>query len=599
MSTPASKPRIASGLTSALVLMAAIASLSVITWGYVTNWMIAYSSDTALIGLIARSILVRGELPIFVWSVGYQGMLLEAYPTALFFKIFGVNPVVLNFAPAMWLWIALAVWWVSITRVFGGVAASMAVLLTVFSTPLFYHLNLRTTPNFPEILALGGLMFTLVSSKSPRPVLMGFTVGLALYTFAISIFFSLTLFVCAATWLYREELRRDALLFFKTWIVPTERLASLPLAMRSVTKWLSVLALIAMFIGAINIHKSDEFDFFGRGIKWNPINAIVTAALVLIGPRLMFELIGMLRQSKDLRVFVFKFAVGFVIGYLPALIYRVFLGGSSSKKAFASGSWSDLEERFDTLVQFHKTVFGLNGESWTSWVSAAFALVCILAFLSTSAKLVSRYIRHGHWADMRTAPWAFIIPIIFGIFLVSRSVVDIHSQRYLVFLIPVYSVAIAATVTKAWSSHAWTRPLLITGVAGFLWHGGTAIKRDLDGAPTSGPWTTIMRELDARGLKLGYADYWLAYSTNFLSNEKITLEPIYSNYSPHYAEPVKAAMQIAYVDFDPPRIKQIGDLMEIKGESYRVTETAKIGDGVVLRVLDKTSAEHAIQSEQQ
>ncbi len=46
---------------------------------YIQRWYIGYSSDTALIGLMAKHISELKEFPVFVWSVGYQGIILEAY----------------------------------------------------------------------------------------------------------------------------------------------------------------------------------------------------------------------------------------------------------------------------------------------------------------------------------------------------------------------------------------------------------------------------------------------------------------------------------------------------------------------------------------
>jgi hypothetical protein len=293
-------------------------------------------------------------------------------------------------------------------------------------------------------------------------------------------------------------------------------------------------------------------------------------------------------------VFFAKLSIGFLLGYLPALIHKFLLQGSSSKKAFASGSWQDLEMRFDVLLHFHREIFGLNAAdtSWISFFAAAFATIGVTVFLINGLRSLAGYIENGVWTTLRTIPWALLVPVMFGIFLISRSVVDVHSQRYLVFLIPVYAVAVAHSVVTLWQKRLWAQPLIIAGVSALMWQGGTTIERDLEAAPTTGPWLTVLHELDQRGITEGYADYWLAYATSFLSNERVILEPTYSNYSPHYASPVKAAQTIAFVDFDPPRRKDwgdmlIGDVVAIKGETYSVRDVSRLSGGVVLRVLDK------------
>src|SRR4051794_21655290 len=74
-------------------------SIACFSYLFLTNWQYAFSSDYAMIGMMAKQILEQGKHPIFVWGVGYNGMLLEGHATALAFKLFGIGPATLNYAP--------------------------------------------------------------------------------------------------------------------------------------------------------------------------------------------------------------------------------------------------------------------------------------------------------------------------------------------------------------------------------------------------------------------------------------------------------------------------------------------------------------------
>lgn len=97
------------------------------------HWRIGYNSDSAMIGLMAKSILERGERPIFVWSVGYQGMLLEGYAVALCFKLFGINPWVLNIWNTICLWSVFVLFYWCVKRCTDISTALLSVLLLAVS----------------------------------------------------------------------------------------------------------------------------------------------------------------------------------------------------------------------------------------------------------------------------------------------------------------------------------------------------------------------------------------------------------------------------------------------------------------------------------
>jgi len=58
---------------------------------YLYNWDLFHTSDYAMIGLMALKQIETGIHEIYVWSVGYNGILLEVKLIEFFFRLYGAN----------------------------------------------------------------------------------------------------------------------------------------------------------------------------------------------------------------------------------------------------------------------------------------------------------------------------------------------------------------------------------------------------------------------------------------------------------------------------------------------------------------------------
>jgi hypothetical protein len=118
-----------------LLLLGLLASLGISAW-YLYHWQVFFNSDFAMIGLIAERILKTGETYLYVPTVGYQGLLIEAYLSALLFKYFGMTPRVLHFT-AVLNFLVFVFWFYQAARVwFGKKEAQLSVLFLCVSSPL-------------------------------------------------------------------------------------------------------------------------------------------------------------------------------------------------------------------------------------------------------------------------------------------------------------------------------------------------------------------------------------------------------------------------------------------------------------------------------
>jgi hypothetical protein len=583
-----------------------VMSLGVITYHYLLAWEIGYSSDTALIGLMGKYILERGERPIYVWDVGYQGLILEAYSMAGFFAIFGVNPIAINFASTIYLWLALGVWTCVFSKAFGRRAAALAMVATVFSLPIFYQLNLRSLPNFPEALLLGGLLFLMFehlrakyeASEPIAPwkmILFGFLSGFAFYTFAITVYFMMAIAATLFVIYYRVPLGANPKALICSWSMPWGKDSSVRhQAMLLSGRWHGVLRrilgvsaglgwLVGLSAVVICFLEPEPVMVFGLPKKWNSLRMLFGAGALVIMPRAGVEILAALRQSAVKQRMARLFSLGCLVGYSPAILF-VLMGGHSSKQALASGNWSQIKLRLAVYEQFHELL--LHFGDFSGWLFSLYFFGCMAAFLWMWNIGIKKYVRDSRARLPASTVFGFLFVVVFSIFIISKSVVDMASMRYLVLTVPVCALMLGVSTNWIWihrPKFKWAAALCYLGVVG---QGARSIYDDLS-QPRSLPFEKIAHELEKRNLTYAYADYWLAYATNFISNEQVILEPIYSNYSPYYGPLVKAANRIGYLDYAPGRFLPKDGRIEIKNQTYKVLEESEVSSGIILRVLEK------------
>ena len=132
---------------------------------------------------------------LFLWKVGYQGILLVVYLTSLILG-FEVSPYYLNFAPCFYF--GLMIFCLQVYKSYSWHQLAFASsLVLIFSSPSFYHLFCRTMPNFAESSLLGiiSIIFYIqglkkyygnISLSSKYSIFVsGLFAGFAMYTFEL------------------------------------------------------------------------------------------------------------------------------------------------------------------------------------------------------------------------------------------------------------------------------------------------------------------------------------------------------------------------------------------------------------------------------
>lgn len=169
------------------------------------------SGDEAIVGLMARHILLQGERPVFYYGQDYLGSL-EAYLAAACFALFGESTAALRLTPLLfWSGYVVLMGWLASQMIGARLAPIAALLATIASPVVLYHARQAFGGSGAEMLCLGtaqlALAVAIARKEQPKgrrrwllPSAFGLVVGLSLWVHFLSAVYTLAaaLYVLAA-----------------------------------------------------------------------------------------------------------------------------------------------------------------------------------------------------------------------------------------------------------------------------------------------------------------------------------------------------------------------------------------------------------------
>lgn len=537
----------------ALMVLAGAVALT-----FLLCWRFQYNSDGVLSSLMARSILTRGERPLYVWSVGYQGVLINAYMNALMFKLFGFGVYQLNFWPTA---AYLGFTTLFVTYVRRGTSdwvALLAGLFLVLSNPVICTVLMRNTPNYPETYAMGLAIFMLerrllqhfyvdqlpASGKSLVWFAgLGFFCGLGSYTYG-QIYIFIASVAAHLGFFYARDARDSLATHSNHWRV-IGCIAPLPLTIIALGVWHFCLG-TPPHVAFRSLLGTTGLAVMMRGVAC--LIGVIALEFVARRHKLVLHL---LPGGACM-------AAGAIVGYSPALWDVYMRQHPLINKANVSG---------DLSMWLHRTWLAFEGNMWhlnlvpspeletgvpiSVWATLA-TMGILGAFCVFSCQQFGRFLR-----TRQASPWfvnmgpLMLLPIInLIIFGLSDAVVNAYSSRYTLAIWLFYALAFgwffATVLQRASRNWGWAAVALAVALLG---NNVNAIKRDLTAAisqPFDGE--EAIAYLKERGITRGYANYWSAYTVNFFTDEQIILQPLFSAYCPHYGPEVALADKIAVVE---------------------------------------------------
>lgn len=563
---------------------------------YIYFWDVSYNSDYAMIGLFAKSVLEKGERSLYIWQVGYNGMLLEGYGTALIFKWFGTSVYTLNLIP-LFFWALLVPSFFYLVKIWHNEkTAWIAASLFATFTPDLLSLCLRTQPNYTQTFLYGS--WILISLRKILDALSigdfkktkawfflaAFLMGYGLYTYGQIIYFVVVFFLYFGD-AYVPTLKTDQSIA-KTLLNPFKSLSSK----------IFVFLLYANFLFGVITFCLDlsEMTIGPIKLKWVAIESVKVSAVLWI---IMHFLSWISKRRKTLvntnavsnvRVFqlIGLIGIAFCIGYLPAIIHTfVFNQPTLPRLGMQAGLLATLPK----VWWFINGIFAfLNLWEW-QWYHLILAPILFGAIARYLFLFFQNRRTNNTWDDLtRISPFAVLPLVVLPMFIFSSSVSDQNGMRYAIVLVMFFSVAIADCFWWIYSG-AKTRQIRFAAIAilcTVFFNAFGSFYRVFASQRVGPKLEKIVSKLDDLQLNRGYANYWWAYNIDFFTNERIILEPFFSNYNPYYKDLVASEDRIAYVDFRPSYFKANEGPVEIFGQKYLMKELHQVEDADIY-VLEK------------
>lgn len=521
-----------------LLVVGAILSIA-----YLTHWQQAFTADRALIGVFGSAVVGKGQSLLFLFNVAYEGMLLEGALVAASLRLLGQTPLAL-FLPN-WLLFLFTAWvFYRFLRRFGppGVA-EIATLFLFTVSPAFLNFVARPQPNLTTTFLLGIVQFwaALEAQEKGRRAayfVFGLAAGFGFYTYALSLTFT---FTALLNWfLVRSNPGPSRALF---WAFP-----SLATQTRMLQRRISLsFSWMALGFFCVSFFLPDHF----RGLI--PVVGCLGITHAVCAP-----------WSRKNALLWGLFGVGLLVGVSPKVIGYFLHDGLYSTRATVGGTWALFPHRIQVLLD---CMSGLGIP--LLWLGGATG--CVLLRRNASVRLF------GLLGLVTALGFAF-----------SNNALDATSIRYVFALSAVAMVGFAAWLCRPQANTlrlnvAFTLLLFFIGL-GQTWS-------HLSGSSSSEatrPYRLI-DYLDSKKITEGYSDYWFAYPVNYLTRDRIALEPVRDPYSPHYAARVAAASRIAVLE-------PIGRPIPLP-ESFgpAALESESVVSDVVVKIYTKTARN---QSEQ-
>jgi Dolichyl-phosphate-mannose-protein mannosyltransferase len=160
-------------------------------------------SDEAVVGMMAKHVVTRGETPLFLYGQNYGGgHAILAYMAAPLFAVFGRSAMLLTGLTGLVALVNVYLVWLIMARFFNSTIALGGAALYAFSPPVVYQAFLINGGNESFCLALLGLYFFLRAYQSPalRPaglLLAGLFAGGAYYAMDYALLY---IIVFAVVW---------------------------------------------------------------------------------------------------------------------------------------------------------------------------------------------------------------------------------------------------------------------------------------------------------------------------------------------------------------------------------------------------------------
>lgn len=502
-----------------------------------------FNSDQAVIGLMAKHIL-EGKPMVYFYGQGYMGSL-EAFIAAAFFAVRGMTLSSLQCAPLFFYFGFLIINFYLLKKVFGFGVSFTANLLLAVSPSSLSILSMTSLGGYPETLFFGSLvLYGWICYEESRSEKVLFLTGLAagvgfwVNNLILMYFISGALLAFLRSDFWKQHYSRKG--FTDFFFLRFER-APLFLRIPAVFFhfWLTgflVWHLTSFFLGPREIsilghsfHTASPV-FHVKKVKFILEILFVEGALAALFHRGIQGCIKLLHPA-------IPFLAGFLIGGSPAFLYSL-LGGEGYRLIHGAGMvyFKELPAQFHEVlgeglfesilaVPGHALFHGTPLAAVQAWSILFFSAVLLLGLPPYYLKEWRQFLRLRPFSYSQASYSFMMLAVNLGICLFC----NLKSCRY---LMPLYfSVSLIFALAAA-NLFKRNKGLAYVLVFGMLLNYGFANYLSIQETPSRAElrqdYVKAISELEAKGVRAGFADYWLSYEMTFLAQEKVVIAPYHS-----------------------------------------------------------------------
>jgi hypothetical protein len=577
------------GLWRALLVVAVGLAIAVRVWA-ATEWTANFQSDEAVFGLMARHIMA-GDFTATLYGPAYLGSI-ESIIAAGFMSILGPSVMAFRMSALLLFALFFVAHAIFTTRYFGYPVAFVSLLF--LGLPGFHVLEWTYQPigAYGAMFVIGTLLLLLALSdpsgtrnRVVRAVALGALTGLGLWANTTMILYlvaiGVVVFLSSPEW--REVYDRFAGFAKRILLIPLAEL--MPLAIVGVAG----LGVLTFFSGACS----------PEGL-YATIGAIARTTLILLGLGLGGYSFWLSRRRRQLGLEFAASSVGFAVGYSP-LLYQWLAKGVSPYWAVYPSCPEGAASRAKLLVkEILPALWGVPVVARLKQMAPMLLIVWLIVLGLTLAAFGFFLWRNRviAWRIMSFSPLdsiarplgmialLFAVPVLITI--LAGNTVDLYSIRHL--LMATQASAIILAIFLVWLTARYRRTgvvlsaawLVFVGVSNLTYAHANWLVKFTHYEP--GDIAQLERVLDENNIKYGYADYWGAYTLDYLIEEKTIIAPYngIDRYQP-YSRAVLSAPKLAFVFPATNAPTPTGTMEDL--QSFLADADNPVGEGAAFRII--------------
>ncbi|HLE04618.1 MAG TPA: hypothetical protein VI729_08435 [Anaerolineales bacterium] len=537
----------------ALLVSAIVLGIAVRVWAAL-QWPANFQSDEAVFGLMARHILA-GQFTPTLYGPAYLGSI-ESILAAGFMSLLGPSVMAFRLATVLLFAVFFVLHSIFTSRNFGQPVAFVSLLF--LALPGFHVLNWTYQPigTYGAMFVLGtALMLIGVPEiadprrRTLRALAMGVLIGLGIWsnnTFVVYVAaVTLAAFVCSPEW-------RSIHAKLKTF---AERTIQIPLA--------EMLPVIVLGVAGLGV-----LAFFSGGCRpeglYQTIGSVSRVTLVVVGGAVAVYAATLSKRRAQLAIEGATLLGGFFLGYSPILYNWLAKGVPPYWAVYASCPTGAASHARLLAKEILPGLWGIPTVDQLKQIPAipliAWAIVILLVVAALACFVW--WNRVTIWRTLTFSPpgpeskpvmmVSLTLALTILVSVLAENTVDIHSIRHMLVAVQASAVIFAVFLVRLAGRTRvvgtliiafWT---LLVGLSNLTYANANWLIKF--SRYDTQQVEVLERYLAENGVRYGYADYWGAYTLDFLLEEGVILAPFngINRYLP-YSQAVSSAPKLAYI----------------------------------------------------